>query len=153
LERAHNDYPEVWELIRLKAEIVREQKGCDAALGVVQDFAQKNWWHQGAAIALGRLYEQKGDVSLAIQYLSRASWLDVHDTDSLRLMVQMQMRENNFGQAFAIQRRAVSRQPDEPRQYVLLSDILEKMGRSEDARDALAEASRLRGLVKDQLAN
>src|SRR5204863_2364353 len=29
LERAHNDYPEVWELIRLKAEILRQKQGAD----------------------------------------------------------------------------------------------------------------------------
>ena len=42
---------------------------------------------------------------------------------------------------------AVARQPDEPRQYLLLSEILDKMGRSEDARAALAEVSRLRELA------
>jgi Flp pilus assembly protein TadD len=47
-----------------------------------------------------------------------------------------------------LQRRAVARQPDEPSQYVLLSDILERMGRNEEARSALAKVLRLRALAQ-----
>ncbi len=38
----------------------------------------------------------------------------------------IRLRENRLEDAFGAQRRAVSRQPDEPRQYLLLSNILEK---------------------------
>lgn len=65
LDQAQKDYPEVWELISYKAELVRESKGPEAALRVVEDFAHANWWHYGAAVALGRLYAQKGDVPRA----------------------------------------------------------------------------------------
>jgi Flp pilus assembly protein TadD len=41
----------------------------------------------------------------------------------------------------------VARQPDEPRQYLLLSNILDRMGRGDEARAALAEVSRLRTLA------
>jgi tetratricopeptide (TPR) repeat protein len=148
LEHAQNDYPEVWELVRLKTEIIRQRDGCDAALRVVQDFAQKNWWYEGAAIALGQLYSQKGNVELATRYLTRASWLDVHDTESLRLLVNLRIHENNLGAALDLQRRAIARQPDQPSQYVLLSNILEKMGRNEEARAALAQVSRLQTLAQ-----
>ena len=106
----------------------------------------------GATLALGRLYAQRGDAQLADAALRRASWLDVHDTEALQLMVQMRLRENRLEEAFQYQRRAVARQPDEPRQYVLLSNILEKMGRSGEAHAALAEAERLRDSVQQPAA-
>jgi protein O-mannosyl-transferase len=150
LERAHNDYPEVWELISLKAEIVREREGPDAALGLVEGFARTNWWHHAAALALGRLYAQRGDSDRADAALRLASQLDVHGTEALRLMVEMRVRENKLDDAFRIQQRAVARQPDQPSQYVYLSDILEKMGRNVEARAELAKASYLRSLVQNQ---
>src|SRR6266404_515408 len=89
IDRAEIYFPEVWALIRMKSEILRETKGPDAALHLVEDFARTNWWHHGAAVALGRLYAQRGDVALADAALRRASWLDVHDTEALGLMVHM----------------------------------------------------------------
>src|SRR5467141_1240352 len=148
LARARGDYPEVWELIRLKAEILREKQGADVALNLVENFARANWWHQNAALALGRLYAQSGDAERADAALRLASRLDVRDTESLRLMVEIRLRANRFDDAFQIQRRAVARRPDRPSQYVLLSDILEKMGRNIEARAELAKASYLRSLVQ-----
>jgi Flp pilus assembly protein TadD len=65
-------------------------------------------------------------------------------------MVQMRLRENRLDQAFELQRRAVARQPDEPSQYVLLSNILERMGREREARATLAQATELRALVQNR---
>jgi len=59
----------------------------------------------------------------------------------------IRFRENRFDDAYQTQRQAVARQPNEPRQYVLLSNILDKMGRSDEARAALAQVSRLRDTV------
>jgi tetratricopeptide (TPR) repeat protein len=148
LDRAHADYPEVWELISLKAEILRKRNGPDAALHLVEEFQRSNWWHHDAALALGRLYAQSGDAERADAALRLASRLDVHDTEALRLMVEIRLRANKLDDAFQIQRRAVARQPDQPSQYVLLSDILEKMGRNIEARAELAKASYLRSLVQ-----
>ncbi|PYL87112.1 MAG: hypothetical protein DMF17_03905, partial [Verrucomicrobia bacterium] len=150
LEGARKDYPDVWELISSESEILRKTQGPDAAQRLVEDFARDNWWHYGAALALGRLYAQKGDLDLADAALRHASWLDVHDTKALRLIVLMRLRQNRLDEAFRTQRRAVARQPDEPRQYILLSDILEKMGRGAEAHAALAKASQLRALVAAQ---
>jgi Flp pilus assembly protein TadD len=131
----------------LESEILRKTQGPDAAQCLVEDFARAKWWHYGAALALGRLYAQKGEVDLADAALRRASWLDVHETEALRLIVRMRLRQNRLDEAFRTQRRAVARQPDDPRQYILLSDILEKMGRGAEAHAALAKASQLRALA------
>jgi len=150
LDKARGNYPQIWEIISLESEILREVRGPDAALQTVENFAHENWWHYGAALALGRLYAEKGDADRAETALRRASRLDVHDAEALRLIVMMRLRQNRLDEAFQTQRRAVARQPDEPRQYILLSNILEKMGRGEEARDTLARASHLRALAQNQ---
>jgi Flp pilus assembly protein TadD len=148
LERARKIYPEVWELISLESEIVRLTRGPDAARALIEQFAARNWWHYQAALALGRLYAQKGDVDLATRTLQRASRLDVHETEALRLIAHVRLRQRQFDEALSSQQRAVARQPDEPRQYVLLSDILMKMGRDAEARTASLKASELRALAQ-----
>jgi len=150
LERAQHDYPEIWQLVSLKAEIVRQLQGPDAALKLVENFARSNWWHYGVNLALGRLYIQRGDVDRADVALQLASRLDVHSTEPLRLMVDMRVRENKLDAAARIQRRAIARQPDQPSQYILLSEIFEKMGRDADARTELTKAAHLRSLVQTQ---
>lgn len=149
LERAHKNYPEVWELISLESEILRQTRGPDVAVRLIEGFAAKNWWHYQAALALGRLYAQKGDVDLATRILQRASWLDVHETDALRLTANIWMRQNKFDEALSSQKRAIGRQPNEPRQYILLSDILTKMGRDAEAHTALLKASELRAIAQN----
>jgi protein O-mannosyl-transferase len=151
-EKARHDYPGVWEIIRFESDVLRQTRGPDAAIPLVEAFARDNWWHYGAAIALGRLYAQKGDVPRAETMLRHASWLDVHDAEALDLIASINLRQKRFEDAYRAQRRAVARQPDQPRQYVLLSNILEKMGRTEEANDALAEVARLKVLGRDTLA-
>jgi Flp pilus assembly protein TadD len=152
LGKAHKDYPDVWELISRQAEILRQTNQLDAAVRLVEDFVKDHWWHYGAALALGRLYAQKGETKQAENTLRLASSLDVHDAEALRAIAQIRLNQNRLDEAFKIQQRAVTRQPDEPRQYILLSSILEKMGRGDEARAALAKVSQLRGLATTSLA-
>jgi protein O-mannosyl-transferase len=149
LDHARLNYPQVWELISCESELVRRTQGPLAALDLVQDFVRKNWWHHAARLAEGRLYAEKGDTVLAIQALRYAAMLDVHDVEALRLIATMKMHENRLDEAFQAQRRAVARQPDQPSQYLLLSDILEKMGRSSEARAARAKVSQLQALAME----
>ena len=152
LEIARHDYPGTWELISFESELLRQANRLDEAIAMIQPFAQNNWWHFGAALALGRLYAEKDEVNLAAAALHRASWLDVHDTQALNLIAMIRSNQNHLDEAYAAQRRAVSRQPDKPQQYVMLSKILEKMGRSEEARAALGKSSRLRALAEIPIA-
>jgi Flp pilus assembly protein TadD len=147
LEKNSCNYPQVWDLVAFESEILRERDQLDRALQLVENFARANWWHYGAALALGRLYAQKDDAVRAEVALRHASRLDVHETEALNLIAGMRIRQNRLDEAFSTQRRAVARQPDEPRQYILLSDILEKMGRPDEARAALARVSYLRALA------
>jgi protein O-mannosyl-transferase len=150
LETARKDYPQTWEIISFESELLREMKGPDAVLKLVEDFARKNWWHHDAYLALGRLYAQKGDTVRAEAAWRHASWLDIHDADALQLIALMRVRQDRFEEAAQTQRRAIARQPDEPHQYILLSNILKKMGRNDEARAALAQASRLRALATNK---
>jgi len=150
LDRARKDYPDVWEIVSSESEVLRQTEGADAALQVVEAFANRNWWHGQAALALGRLYAQKGDIDRAIIALRRASWLDIHDTEALRLTVQIRLGQNRLEDALNLQRRAIARQPDEPHQYIQLSQILDKMGRADEARTVLAQASRLVSVAQSQ---
>lgn len=79
-----------------------------------------------------------------------ASWLDVHDAESLNLIAGMRLRQNRLEEAFKIQQRAIARQPDQPRQYRMLSDILAKMGRVDEARAALAQVTQMEAFAHSQ---
>jgi Flp pilus assembly protein TadD len=151
-EKARRDYPGVWEIIRFESELLRETQGPDPALRLVSEFVRQNWWHRGAAVALGRLYAEKGESEKAYNALRRASWLDVYDAEAFNAIAEMRLRQNRLSDACAAQRRAVARQPDQPRQYVLLSNILDKMGRADEARAATAEGTRLKALAQIQVA-
>ena len=150
LDQARMDYPQTWEIVSLEAEILRERKGPEAALQLVEAYARKNWWHYGASVALGRLYWEAGDSEHAMAALRHASLLDVHDIVALNLIASLDLRQNRLEDAWRVQRRAVARQPDEPRQYIMLSNILEKMGRTDEARSAMAHVNRLQALAQTQ---
>jgi protein O-mannosyl-transferase len=152
LERARRDFPNTWELMSAESEILREDNQTEAALQLVENFAHHNWWHYRAWGGYGRLLAQKGDVDGAIAALSHASWLDIHETTALNLIAMIRMRENSLDEACRTQRRAVARQPDEPRQYLLLSNILDKMGRTDESRSAMAKVEELRALAGSKTA-
>jgi Flp pilus assembly protein TadD len=153
LDRALLDYPGNWELVRLQAEILRENKGPAAALPVVQDFVRKHWWHAGASITLGGLFLETDDLGRATSAFRHASRLDVHGTEALNLLAMISVRRSEFEDAWRIQSRAVARQPEDPRQYLILADILEKMGRHDEARAALTQAQALEALAGKVVAN
>jgi tetratricopeptide (TPR) repeat protein len=146
LEKARADYPEIWEIVSLESELLCQTKNAGPALRLVSDFSRHHWWHYGAALALGRLYAKAGDADQAADELSRASRLDVHEVEALNLIAWMRISQHRFAEAYGMQKRAVARQPDAPRQYVLLSDILERMGQTAEAKNAIAEVARLEAI-------
>jgi Flp pilus assembly protein TadD len=152
LQKARAEFRDTWLLIKLESEVLRAAQKNDEALALVQEFSRKNWWHSAAAIALGRIYLDENRFEEAEAALHHASRLDVHDAESLNLIALMEVRQTRFQEAYLIQRRAIARQPDEPRQYLILSDILTKWGRLEEARAALAQASEMKAIVETPIA-
>jgi Flp pilus assembly protein TadD len=150
LDLARTDYPGTWRLINLESEVLRADGKSEKALALVEQFRENHWWHCGAAIEAGRIYLEQNRFAEAETALRRASWLDIHDADSLNLVAAMNIGQNRFDAALESQRRAVRRQPEQPRQYLLLADILEKLGRHEEAQAALAQLHSLQALAKSQ---
>jgi superkiller protein 3 len=146
LGSARRRYPRTWELVRFECEILRATAGSDAALSTLEGFVGSNWWHAGAAIALGRAYLEKGDLVRAEAAFRQASRLDVHDAESISLMSLTKLRQGQPDAACLLQRRAVARQPNEARQYLILADVLSKTGRSDEARATLAKLDKMRTL-------
>jgi Flp pilus assembly protein TadD len=147
LDKARREYPQTWELICSESELLRRNDQIARSLSIIEPFAKANWWNYNSSLALGRLYAQKGNTDEAVVALRHASWLDVHETEALNLIAMIRLRQNRLGDAVAVQKRAVARQPDEPRQYMLLSDLLQKAGRPDEAHTALTEVDRLRAVA------
>ena len=152
LQKARADFPGTWRLFKLESEVLRAAQKNDEAIAVLQEFLRANWWHSAAALALGRIYLDGNRFEEAGAALHHASRLDVHDAESLNLIALMDVRQNRFQEAYRTQRRAIARQPDEPRQYLILSDILTKWGRLEEARAALAQATEMKATVEAPIA-
>jgi predicted Zn-dependent protease len=68
------------------------------------------------------------------------------------LLAQIRVRQHRLEDAYRAQKLAVARQPDAPLQYALLSDILEKMGQTAEAKDAIAQVARLEAIGRPALA-
>jgi Flp pilus assembly protein TadD len=143
LKRARKEYPRTWDIFSFEAEVLRRLGRVPEATELVQEYASANWWHYGATLALGRLYTEAGDISRAEEALLHASRLDVHEVEALNMMAKIKLRHDQFAEAYALQRRAVVRQPNQPRQYLLLAEILAKMGRAQEAKSALAHLRKL----------
>ena len=152
LERARRNYPEIWEVVSQESELLRQTKGPEVAARIVSDFARAHWWHYGAGLALGRLYAEEGDAERAVAALKQASRLDVHEVDALHLIAQTRVRQHRFEEAYRAQKQAVERQPGAIRQYVFLSDILEKMGQTAEAKNVIAEVARLEAIGRKSQA-
>jgi tetratricopeptide (TPR) repeat protein len=144
LAETRSRLPNVWRVAELQAEIIRRTVGPDAALPIVQHFTDQCWWDYSAFLALGKLKAQQGDGVGALVALRHASRLDIRETEALNLMTRIQLNIGNLEAALGAQRRAVSRQPDEPSQHVLYSEVLSKMGRTQQAARALERARLLR---------
>jgi Flp pilus assembly protein TadD len=148
LDQALRDHPGNWELVRLQAEMIREIEGPARALPVVENFVREHWWHARASIALGGLLLEMDNLPRATAAFRQASRLDVYDTEALNLVALVCVQQNQLEDASKTQRVAISRQPNEPRQYLILADILGKMGRVEEAKTALAQVTRLQAAAR-----
>jgi tetratricopeptide (TPR) repeat protein len=144
LRRNASDGAPAWEVIDFEAELLEDLKGPQAALPRVEQFVRLHWWHHDALLALGRLYGEIGEIDRSVEFLRRASQVDVWETDALNLLVTVLARHNRLAEACSVQQRAIGRNPDEPQSYLILAKLLLRGGRADEARAALAEFNRLR---------
>jgi Flp pilus assembly protein TadD len=136
----------------LKAKIVREAESPTQALLIINDFVQDHWWHAEASMMLGALCLESGDRIRAEKAFSHASVLDVHDASALNQIALIYVSEDQLEAACKVQHQALAREPDQPRQYLILAGILNKMGRAKEAAEAAAQAHRLMEMAKSQVA-
>jgi predicted Zn-dependent protease len=73
--------------------------------------------------------------------------LDIHDVNALNLLAQILLRENRLDEALSAQRRAVAREPYQPRQYLMLAEVLDKMGSATEAQKARNTVARLKAIA------
>ncbi|HEY1770728.1 MAG TPA: tetratricopeptide repeat protein [Chthoniobacterales bacterium] len=151
-DKARADYPRIWEIVSFEAELLRKKNGPAAAIPIVEKYRCENWWSEPASLALGQLYAENGDATRAEKMLRWASRLDVHDVEALHRLVELRMQENRLADACSEQRRAVARQPDRPSEYLFLSRILTKMGRTAEASRAIAMIAQLEDSARDARA-
>ena len=135
--------PNVWPVAEMEVEILRRTRGPEAALPIVQRFTDSCWWQYPAFLALGKLKAQQGDAAGALAALKHASRLDIRETEALNLMTRIQLNSGNLEAALGIQERAISRQPDQPSQHLLYSEVLMQMGRAQQAQRARDRAESL----------
>ncbi|HMG03927.1 MAG TPA: tetratricopeptide repeat protein [Chthoniobacterales bacterium] len=152
VDQALRDYPGTWELARYKTELLRTTRGPETALPIMEEFTRGHWWHCEAFIALGRLSWEHGDPIGAEKAFRHASWLDVHDAEALSALALLRVQQNRLEDAFKTQSRAVARQPDEVRPYLLLSDILQRMGRTAEANAAISQVTRMKAVANASTA-
>lgn len=152
IDKARHDFPGTWNLVSFQAELLRRTQGPEAALPIVEEFVKDHSWHCEAFIALGRLYWENGDAAGAEKAFRHASRLDVHDAEALSALALLRVQQNRLEDAFQMQRRAVSRQPDEIRPYLLLTDILQKMGRTAEAQAAIVRVSKMKAIAEASTA-
>jgi tetratricopeptide (TPR) repeat protein len=133
-----------WEVIDFEAELLEDLNGPRAALPGVEEFVRLHWWHHDALLALGRLYGEIGEIDRSVEFLQRASQVDVWETDALNLLVTVLARHHRLAEACSVQQRAIGRHPGEPQSYLILAKLLLRGGRVDEARAAMAEFNRLR---------
>jgi protein O-mannosyl-transferase len=141
ISEARAAYPATWPVLGFEAELRRTNGDAAGAIPFMEEFVQANWWHASAALVLGRLYLDQRQFADAEKVLRLASRLDVHDAEALNLLALVRIGQNRMADAYKTQRQAIERQPDQPQQYRMLSDILARMGRADDARLLLAQAT------------
>lgn len=130
---------EVWDLVKAKAGLL---KPADAAT-LVQKYADAHWWHYDSFMELGRIRMARNENGSALLSLRHAGMLDIHSAEPFNLMAVADLREKKPADAYAAEMTAIRRNPDEPAQYVMLSAILGRLGREDDAREASRHAREL----------
>jgi tetratricopeptide (TPR) repeat protein/uncharacterized membrane protein len=137
-------YPNVWELIQYRAEILQATKGPAAALPDVASFATRNWWHFDSHLMLARILAAQGDYPGSLAGCAEAATLDIHSPAPYEQAAKTNILARQYPQALEAQTIAMERGDDQPAQYMLLAAILNEMHQPAQAMAAAREAALLR---------
>jgi tetratricopeptide (TPR) repeat protein len=141
--------PDVWELRQAQIKILTEQSGAAAAIPGVEEYAQTHWWHYESHYALGRLLAISGQEENAVAVLRKAAWLDIRNAEPFNLIAKIRNEQKRYDEACTAIKQAIRRDPDQPSQYLFLSNILDELGRKQEAQAALQKAESLRDRAND----
>ena len=140
--------PETWELAKYQSDLMTHLRGASAALPGVEHYAAAHWWHEDAWMTLGLLRVAAGDIQAGIEALRHAGRLDIYNPKPFANIARFELQRNRPEAACEAQRIAVARDPDQPSRYLILAELLERLGRKEAAEAALRRANELRSSVR-----
>lgn len=150
LDDAATRFPEIWEIVQFKAQILNETDSAASALPGVERYARAHWWHYKSHVFLGKLRGTAGDLAGAAAALEEAGRLDIHAAEPYQTLARMEMARSRFGEAVEAQLKALRRDAAQPTQYLFLANIYEQMNRKDDAAAAVQKAQRLFESVQAQ---
>jgi tetratricopeptide (TPR) repeat protein len=140
IQKAREQFPNIWELAAFEAGLERELHGVGPALGIVADFTRSAWWEFKPWLALAQLQLDNGQPQLASEALRFACRLDIHDAKTLNQLAALELSQGKPAEAYLTQLAAIGRAPDEPSSYLRLGLILDRLGRTQEAEAARATA-------------
>jgi tetratricopeptide (TPR) repeat protein len=144
LDDAMARYPDVWELVEYRAEILRAVKGPAAALPAVKTFADRDWWNIDTRLMLARLEAAAGDYHAALADCDEAASLDIHSAAPFEEAAKADVLAGQLPDALEAQATAIARGPVKPAQYTMLAAILYQMHEPEQAMAATRVAELLK---------
>jgi tetratricopeptide (TPR) repeat protein len=148
LAEARTRSPDTWELAKYESDLTTHARGVSAALPGIERYAAAHWWHEDAWMTLGLLRIATGDEDGGIEAMRHAGRLDIYDPKPFANIARIELTRNRPEAACAAQQIAVARDPDQPSRYLILADLLEKLGRRDAANAALQRACELRASVR-----
>jgi tetratricopeptide (TPR) repeat protein len=147
LAEARMRSPETWELAKYESDLTTQVRGASAALPGIERYAAAHWWHEDAWMTLGLLRAAAGDTQAAINAMRHAGRLDIYNPKPFANIARIELTRNRPEAACEAQQIAVARDPDQPSRYLILAELLERLGRKDAAEAALRRADELRASV------
>jgi tetratricopeptide (TPR) repeat protein len=143
LREARARFPDNWDLVKFETTLLRGRSENVRALAFAEAFAQERWWHLDARLTLAECRAANQDFAGAREALATAARLDIYDTRALLLLTQLELQLNRPDEALVAQVTAMEREPGQPKHYVGLSAILDRLGRHPESRGAIRKAELL----------
>lgn len=135
--------PHSWELLEIKVRLLRQLGRPAEAETAVAIYHAARPWHYPATLLLGALAEEREDFAGAEKLYLAAGRLDVHEAGSRRARALLHLHARQPDSARELAWEAVSRQPEQAQNYLVLAEICVALGRSHEAAAATAQAARL----------